>query len=605
MARPELAHLELLAEVDALSEALGQWAGKSPSWQPARTCAALVRRLLERVRLIRLRLESPLVIATMGGTGVGKSALINALAGDEVAKTDRSRPTTRQPILVCRPGITPDLLGIDADSVAVVHRDLPALAHLVLVDCPDPDTTEAPDAPDTNLARLRGILPHCDVLLVATTQQKYRSARVANELAAAAAGARLVFIQTHADTDQDIRDDWRQVLEPHYAPAHVYFVDSLAALADAQNGLEPRGEFAGLVDLLTRQLAGAAAARIRRANLLDLVEEALQACRQRLDAAAPAVAALEEAIQSQRARLAAQLTGPMRDELLASRRVWENRLLGQIATRWGFSPFALLLRTHQGLGGLLFGALVFRARTPAQVALWGAIEGVRTWRRRRRERQAQARASQALSGCWDPSDLRAAALVIDGYAAEAGLPREAAGLETVAAEAAAAGEGFVANVASELDALVGRMAKRHTGWFTRWRYELLLGGMIAYLLYRPAKNFFYDSWLGSGSTHVLGLDFYLLSLFWLLVWCGVLMWGFNSRLRRGLRREINQLAEGWTGPEPAAGIFARLEDECGRVERCRQELQRLEQHVAALRNRVIAPTSPPSLPPGCERCWDA
>ena len=107
------------------------------------------------------------------------------------------------------------------------------------------------------------------------------------------------------------------------------------------------------------------------------MEETLEACQQRLEAAAPAVAALEEAIQSQRARLAAQLTGPMRDELLASRRVWENRLLGQVASRWGFSPFALLLRTHQGLGGLLFGALVFRARTPAQVALWGAMEGVR------------------------------------------------------------------------------------------------------------------------------------------------------------------------------------------------------------------------------------
>ena len=188
-----------------------------------------------------------------------------------------------------------------------------------------------------------------------------------------------------------------------------------------------------------------------------------------------------------------------------------------------------------------------------------------------------------MSGCWDPADLRAAALVIDGYAAEAGLPREAASLDAVAAEATAAGGAFVANVASELDALVGRMAKRHTGWFTRWRYELLLGGMIGYLLYRPAKNFFYDTWFGPGETRVLGLDFYLLSLFWLLVWCGLLMWSFNSRLRRGLRREINRLAEGWSGPEPAAGVFARLEDECRRAGRFRQELVRLQQHIGGLR----------------------
>ena len=52
----------------------------------------------------------------------------------------------------------------------------------------------------------------------------------------AATGARLAFVQTHADTDQDIRDDWRQVLQPNYTTGHIFFVDSLAALADAQAG---------------------------------------------------------------------------------------------------------------------------------------------------------------------------------------------------------------------------------------------------------------------------------------------------------------------------------------------------------------------------------
>ena len=70
-----------------------------------------------------------------------------------------------------------------------------------------------PSPLSSNLARLRAILPHCDVLLVTATQQKYRSARVADELAAAARGAHLVFVQTHADLDADIRDDWRRVLE--------------------------------------------------------------------------------------------------------------------------------------------------------------------------------------------------------------------------------------------------------------------------------------------------------------------------------------------------------------------------------------------------------
>ena len=169
------------------------------------------------------------------------------------------------------------MLGIDRRDVEVVPCNLPALANLVLLDCPDPDTTEEPDAGGTNLARLRKLLPHCDVLLVTTTQQKYRSARVADELAAAASGARLVFVQTHADQDEDIREDWQPVLGRQYTTGHVFLVDSLAAAADAAAGVEPRGEFAGLVDLLTRQLAGTAPARIRRANFLDLVGETLDA----------------------------------------------------------------------------------------------------------------------------------------------------------------------------------------------------------------------------------------------------------------------------------------------------------------------------------------
>ena len=168
-------------------------------------------------RPLRLRLESPLVVATLGGTGTGKSSLLNALVGAEVVATGRARPTTSRAALVCRPDTSPAMLGIEAASVEVVERDLPALRNLVLIDCPDPDTTEDQEAPGTNLARLRPVLAHCDVLLVTTTQQKYRSARVSDELAAAAPGARLVFVQTHAGDDEDIRPDWQRMLDGRYA----------------------------------------------------------------------------------------------------------------------------------------------------------------------------------------------------------------------------------------------------------------------------------------------------------------------------------------------------------------------------------------------------
>ncbi len=322
-----------------------------------------------------MRLDAPLVVATLGGTGTGKSTLVNALVGAEVSSAGRERPTTRQPMLVCRPGLRLAMLGIDPDSVTVIERNAPVLRDLVLLDCPDPDTTEDEALRGTNLAKLRELLPHCDVLLVATTQQKYRSARVTEELAGAAAGARLVFVQTHADVDADVREDWQRALAGDYSTGEMFFVDSLTAIAEARQGIKPRGEFGRLVDLLTRELTVAATHRIRRANFLDLVGESLATCQDRVAGGMAQIEQLEAAIQEQRTRLAARLTERLREELLASRRSWESRLVGEVTSRWGFSPFSCLLRLYQGLGGLVAGAAPVRVRSAAQLALWGALEG--------------------------------------------------------------------------------------------------------------------------------------------------------------------------------------------------------------------------------------
>lgn len=485
------------------------------------------------------------------------------------------------------------MLGIDPKGIELVRRDLPALKDLVLIDCPDPDTTEQTDAAaaDTNLARLREILPQCDVLIITATQQKYRSGRVAEELLAAATGARLVFVQTHADVDDDVRDDWRDVLEKRYETGHIFLVDSPAALAAAEEHpdytpgeLQPHGEFADLVDLLTKQLAGAAAVRIRRANFLDLLDEALSCCRQRIDEAMPAVRQLQDAVGQQRVQLSERLAGQMRTELLADRRQWENRLLGRTASRWGLSPFALVLRLFQGLGGLLGGTMLYRARTPAQMALLGAVTGVRTLQKHAGSRRADRGANRAVADCWDRTELREAAVVLDGYAAEAGFDRRAASLETLAAEADLAGTEFISQVSGQLNSAIDRLAAKHTGVFARFRYELLLLLVLGWMLYRMGRNFFYDSWLGSAD--LLGLDFYIQCAFWLILWCLLLLWALSRRLRRGLRREIDLLVEGWKDTASAGGVFQRLEDDCRGVERFRGELDRLHQHVAKLQRRL-------------------
>ncbi|MFO0917434.1 MAG: GTPase domain-containing protein [Planctomycetaceae bacterium] len=242
----DLAHLDWLSRIDALREQLRQWKSTPIEWEPLRPAQALVGRLLDRMEPLRIRWEAPLVVATFGGTGTGKSSLVNALVGEPVTTVGKERPTTRRPRLVCHPEIDPVQTRISLDEVDVTRCDRPLLRDFLLLDCPDPDTSES-DGVASNLRRLHELLPACDVLLYVSTQQKYRSARVGDELGKAADSCRLVFVQTHADLDSDIRDDWRQQLEPDYRIAEMFFVDSRRALLEQQQGLHPTGDFGRLL----------------------------------------------------------------------------------------------------------------------------------------------------------------------------------------------------------------------------------------------------------------------------------------------------------------------------------------------------------------------
>ena len=588
MSSGDLAHLELLAEIDALARRLQDWSRLAPPWRPAETCQAIIGRLEGRLRSLRIRLESPLIVATLGGTGTGKSSLINALAGAEVVRSGRGRPTTTRPALLCRPGLTPEILGMSAGEIDLVPQDLPALANLVLVDCPDPDTTDAPGPlpADTTLARLRRILPQCDVLIVTTTQQKYRSARVAEELAAAAPGARLVFVQTHADQDADVRDDWRRTLDPRYQAGHIFFVDSVAALADAQQGRAPQGEFAALVDLLTRQFAGAAAARIRRANFLDLAARALESCRRRLDEAMPTVENLSAAIEQQRGELSSALAGQIRGELLSARRPWENRLLGQVASRWGFSPFALVLRLYQGIGGLASGALLYRADAGPACPVGRCGRGSLV---------AEASPQPPIAAAARPGGgrrFRSHATPPRGRRAGRlrgrGRPAQGGGLRRDPR-----GRGRRGQLGLRRPLVAGpRCPDRPPGPTAHGLVHPLAlrdpapghAGLSAL----PAGKEFLLRFLVVGRARAMwGVESYIAAAFWFVLWCLLLLWLFTRRLRGGLRQAVDRLAATQsTGATAAAGVCAELEDDCRRALEFRRDLELLQGDVERLRGRV-------------------
>ncbi|MDQ3330907.1 MAG: 50S ribosome-binding GTPase, partial [Planctomycetota bacterium] len=357
----DLDQLDLLARVDDLTARVRAWVDADLPWEPAGRVKALLRRVLDRVETLRVRLETPLVVATFGGTGTGKSTLVNALVGEEVTQTGRQRPTTTKPILILHQESSAESLGLPLDRFEIVRSNADVLRDIVIVDCPDPDTSETAGA-GSNLALLRSIVPHCDVLIFAATQQKYRSARVLEELADAASGCRLLFVQTHADTDEDIRDDWKRTLDRYDVP-EMFFVDSPKALDEQRTGRKPAGEFGRLLDVLRTELAASERVRVRRANVLDLLAEALDRGRDVLTQHRPAVETMKDRLAEQRNKLSADLANGLREELLSTRNLWERRLLAAVTENWGFSPFSSVLRLYNGLGGFLASMSVYRART--------------------------------------------------------------------------------------------------------------------------------------------------------------------------------------------------------------------------------------------------
>lgn len=450
----ELQQITLLFEIDELAAGVRRWAQAGPAWRPAQTARALTLRVLDRVQTVRLRLESPLVVATFGGTGTGKSTLVNALVGQEVALAGRQRPTTKQPVLLVHPDFDLQATGLPVEQCLVRRIDAPVLRDLVLLDCPDPDTSEDAEA-GGNLQRLRSLLPYCDVLLVAATQQKYRSARIAEELGDAAAGCRLVFVQTHADQDVDIRDDWRRVLSEKFQVSDLFFVDSRKALSEQQQGLRPTGDFGRLQELLSRQLGSSRRLAVRRANLVDLLEEVLESGLAESQRLLPQVERLQEFLGEQREQLQRQMSEQLKRELLRSRGLWERRLLSAITDRWGFSPLALLLRVYNGLGGILASLTFLRARSSAQMALIGAVQGARWLQARVQEQSEESGLERVLTAGIADHQLQEARLQAAGYARVAGLevPELQAGGELVVLRRqAAAMEGrFLADVRQSVE----------------------------------------------------------------------------------------------------------------------------------------------------------
>src|SRR5207342_1325189 len=116
-----------------------------------------------------LEQEKPLlVILLMGGTGVGKSTLLNALAGGAIAHASFARPTTRDPVVYYHESVKTERLDPALKHCRLAQHDRPALEQKILVDTPDLDSNDL-----ANREKLIRLLPVADIVLYVGSQEKY------------------------------------------------------------------------------------------------------------------------------------------------------------------------------------------------------------------------------------------------------------------------------------------------------------------------------------------------------------------------------------------------------------------------------------------------
>jgi GTP-binding protein EngB required for normal cell division len=127
-------------------------------------------RLLERLDLVA---ESFLVVGLIGGTGVGKSSLMNALAGSEISTTSHRRPQTDHVLIYHHSEASlPPALSRSKVSKREISHEVDSVRQLFLCDLPDYDSLVG-----EHRESVLGFLEHLDMLVWVTSPEKYADER--------------------------------------------------------------------------------------------------------------------------------------------------------------------------------------------------------------------------------------------------------------------------------------------------------------------------------------------------------------------------------------------------------------------------------------------
>jgi len=312
-----------LARLDAALIDLDAWLAAT-SLLPDEAVRGELRAQGAMLRQRRDELLAPLQIAIVGGTGVGKSTVLNAFAGETIAEASAVRPCTRQVTIYAHQDNRAALDPAWAPPDRIRLHERPELRNKILIDTPDIDSLAG-----EHRRRTEAAVASADLVLFVVTAQKYADLAGAQWLARFAAGRRFVFLLNRADEGLDaavVADLAGRLAAAGFDHADIRRVSAAGALAAKLGEAGEGHEFGEVERLVAESLDAKRMRQVKESNLAAAVarwvrhvDEALPD--QLADRLAAWRAGAAEAYAELRVELVAQLYPTLRDDARLARHV--------------------------------------------------------------------------------------------------------------------------------------------------------------------------------------------------------------------------------------------------------------------------------------------
>ena len=219
----------------------------------------------------------PLIVAFLGGTGVGKSTLLNRLAGRQIALTGVVRPTSREVTLFHHASVKiahlPSLLPLD--KIKIAEHSEARNEHIIWIDMPDFDSTE-----QDNQQLVLDWLPHIDVLIYVVSPERYRDSKAWQILQAEGGRHAWIFVLNQSDRGQaeQYQDFIKQLAKAGFNNPLVYqtscTTDKIAAALDEFDNLQTSLQNLATENTITQlELRGQ---QVRKAELAKVLQSSVE-----------------------------------------------------------------------------------------------------------------------------------------------------------------------------------------------------------------------------------------------------------------------------------------------------------------------------------------